>query len=1166
MSSLAVILNNIPAAIVQLNDNGQVLFVNQRASKLLILADCDEESFSIDEVIGAENAITANATELLAYLYDHPDNAKIRLNKTKQPLTARIQLDETGSSHTLIIEPRNENNDKGEHLTQVNKRLQLATQAIGLGIWTYDAKQNLLVWDKYMFALYGVDEAQFKGSYDDWYERLHPEDKRPVTSYLDDAISAGKNIDLEYRIITSLGEHKFIKEFAYITYDDQGKPTEIIGVNYDLTQYFNTEQKLAKSLEINRFLANAAHETENSLVITDVAGRIKWVNTGFVRISGYTMADVLGKHPGSFLQGKDSDPEAIETMRNAIKKRQPFNVDIINYHKNGTPYWVKITCKPQYNNGKLEGFIAIQVDITEQKESEVKARSINRMQEAVLNSANQLIISTDNNLTIKSFNVAAQDMLRTAPEDVLNKVSLTQFFLPEDLVIFAHRIGRSLNKAVEPGTDAFIEASKNDMLKEAEWSLVRKDGSTFPSILSLIPLKENGQDVSGFVAIARDITELKLIQAEKQQQQDLLEATGTMAKLGGWSFDVKSEKLYWSKEVYRIHELPVDADVDVGKAIDYYAPEARPLIQKAIEESIIEGKPWDLQLPFITAKGKRIWIRTVGSSENMNNGHVILKGAFQDITEMKRTEEKAKEASLAKSEFLANMSHEIRTPINGIIGMNDLLLATSLDEKQTHYAQLLRSSGEVLLQLINDILDFSKIEAGRLELEHIAFDLHALVFELAQTSSIKAHAKDLEFVYSISSNIPQTIVGDPGRIRQILNNLISNAIKFTESGEVFLDIHRKTKNSLMFSVHDTGIGIAKDKQQKLFAKFSQVDASTTRKFGGTGLGLAISKQLTELMQGQIGVESEPNKGSCFWFTTTFDFSTQKNAPLKTLLPLKESSVLIVDGSVSNKKLVERLLESRGLSVTQASNAKEGLQCLKEAALTDTPIDIALIDANLPGINGEQLAKAIGSHKELAQVQLLLMSSDVTKGEKQLSQIGFDAVTTKPLSAENLYTAIAQLQGVEDNESASQSAGTDNVLVNMQPARILLVEDNTINQEVAKEMLQRIGYLVEVADNGKEAIERLDNSQHEYQAVLMDCHMPVMDGYETSRFIRNQGPDKYYSNVPIIALTANALKGEREKCISAGMDDYLSKPVNMNALDKLLKRWIKINRNKNMEQS
>jgi PAS domain S-box-containing protein len=1053
---------------------------------------------------------------------------------------------------------REENAEESENLTQVNKRLQLATQAIGLGIWTYNAKQNLLVWDQHMFALYGVDEKTFKGNYDDWHDRLHPEDKGPICDYLNEALSTGKNIDVEYRIITPLGEHKFIKEFAHITYDDDGNPSEITGVNYDLTQYFDTEQKLAKSLEINRFLANAAHETENALVITDVEGRIKWVNAGFVRISGYTMANVIGKRPGDFLQGKGTDLETIEVMRTAIRNREPFNVDIVNYSRDGAPYWVKITCKPQYLSGKLEGFIAIQVDITEQKESEVITRRINRMQEAVLNSANQLIISTDNNLTIKSFNAAAQDMLYATPEEVINKVSLTQFFLPEDLVIFAHRIGRRLNKAIEPGNDAFIEASMNNMLKEAEWSLVRQDGTAFPAVLSLIPLNEKEEDISGFVAIARDITELKLIQAEKQQQQDLLEATGTMAKLGGWSFDVRNEKLYWSKEVYRIHDLPVDSEIDVGKAIDYYAPEARPLIQKAMEEAIIEGKPWDLQLPFITAKGRRIWVRAVGSSENLDSGHVILKGAFQDITEMKMTEEKAKEASRAKSEFLANMSHEIRTPINGIIGMNDLLLSTPLNEKQTHYAQLLRSSGEVLLQLINDILDFSKIEAGRLELEHIAFDLNALVFELAQTSSIKAHDKGLEFVYSIANNIPQMIVGDPGRIRQILNNLISNAIKFTESGEVFLDIQRKTKNSLIFNVHDTGIGIAKDKQQKLFSKFSQVDASTTRKFGGTGLGLAISKQLVELMQGQIGIDSEAGQGSCFWFTTKFDFSTQKNSARKALVPLNEASILIVDDSINNKKLVERLLESRGLKVTQASNAKEGLQKLKEAVVAETPFDIAIIDANLSGVNGEQLARAIKSHPELDKIQLLLMSSGITKGTEYFSQVGFNACIAKPLCAENLYSSIAQLQGNNSVEDTNQSIDTNSELVSKQPDRILLVEDNFINQEVAKEMLQRLGYVVDVASNGRQAVEQLNDSQDQYAVVLMDCHMPIMDGYEASRFIRAQDSDSKTSKVPIIALTANALKGEREKCIRAGMNDYLSKPVDMDSLDKMLKHWIKIN--------
>jgi PAS domain S-box-containing protein len=1157
MSSVAEILDNIPTAIVQLDSDGQFILINQHASRLLGFEQAMAEQHQLNNIILVENVAITSSKELLTYCCQHNNDMSVKLKLTDQPLSIRVQTNAENTIHTLTLEIKDKPNNKDERLTRVNKRLQLATQAIGLGIWNYDAKQDVLSWDEYMFALYGVDERQFKGSYEDWYERLHPDDKQSTTDYFSETLATRKNIDLEYRIITPQGEQKFIKEFAHISYDNKGEVEEITGVNYDLTQYHNTEQKLARSLEINSFLANAAHETENSLVITDSDGYIKWVNEGFSRISGYTMAEAIGKCPGHFLQGKETNPETIEIMRKAIKGRQPFNVDIVNYHKSGKPYWIKITCKPQYRNGQLEGFIAIQVDITEQKESEEQARRVNRVQEAVLNTANQLIISTDNNLTIKTFNIAAQNMLYATSDEVIGKVSLSQFFLPEDLVIFAHRIGRQLNKAIEPGNQAFIEASLNNMLQESEWSLVRQDGTSFPAILSLIPLKEGDKEISGFVALARDITELKLVQAEKQHQQDLLEATGTMAKLGGWSFDVKNEKLYWSKEVYRIHDLPVNSEIDVGKAIDYYAPEARPLIQKAMEEAIIEGKPWDLQLPFITAKGRRIWVRAVGSSENTDSGHVILKGAFQDITEMKMTEEKAKEASQAKSEFLANMSHEIRTPINGIIGMNDLLLATQLDEKQTHYAQLLRSSGEVLLQLINDILDFSKIEAGRLELEHIAFDLHAMIFELAQTSSIKAHAKDLEFVYSIATNVPQTIIGDPGRIRQILNNLISNAIKFTASGEVFLDIQRKTKNSLLFSVSDTGIGIPKDKQQKLFSKFSQIDASTTRKFGGTGLGLAISKQLTELMQGQIGIDSEQEQGSCFWFTTKFDFSTQKSGQRKSLISLKEASILIVDNSTNNKKLVKRLLENRGLTVTLANNAQEGLKILKDAVLAETPIDIAMLDANLPGINGEQLAKAIKNHEELAQTTLLLMSPDSSITNEYLEQTNFNANLAKPLSAESLYSAISQLQGTNVAENDNEIKSTDNETVNRLPDRILLVEDNFINQEVAKEMLQRLGYRVDVAGNGRQAIEQLNNGEHQYAVVLMDCHMPLMDGYEASRYIRSQGPDNLHNKIPIIALTANALKGEREKCISAGMNDYLSKPVDMDSLGKLLKHWIKV---------
>ncbi|TDF37317.1 response regulator [Alteromonadaceae bacterium M269] len=1158
MASLADILNNVPTAIVQLNDEGQVLFANQLACEKFQVNAAEITSLSLNHLIKLEQPSNSSSDELLSQIKSTEVLEGVRLICTNTPVCIHHKQHEENSSivHTLTIEDSIKSPKAKQILSDINKQLQVATQSIGIGIWSFDVKKDLLLWDQQMFELFGITEAEFKGQYSDWYDRLHPDDRDAVSQCVDESLEKGENIDLEYRIVTPGGVVKFIKEYAHMTLDEEGKVSEITGVNYDLTKHFDTEQRLAKSLEINRFLANAAHETDNAMVITDVEGRIKWVNAGFSRISGYTMADALGKRPGHFLQGEETDQTTVTEMREAIQNRQPFNVDIINYHKNGEPYWVKITSKPQYLDGKLEGFIAIQVDITKQKESELKTRRINRMQQAVLNSANQMIISTDSQLVIKTFNVAAQEMLQTTEDPIKNKASLTQFFDPEDLVMFAHKVSRQLNRAIEPGNEAFIEASVNDLLKEEEWSLVRQDGSSFPAIFSLIPLKENNEDVEGFVAIARDITELKLIQAEKQQHQDLLEATGTMAKLGGWSFDVKTSKLHWSKEVYRIHELPIDSEVEISSAIDFYAPEARPLIQKAIEGAITDGTPWDLQLPFITAKGRRIWVRAVGSAENIDIGHVILKGAFQDITEMKLTEEKAKEASLAKSEFLANMSHEIRTPINGIIGMNELLLSTSLDDKQRHYAQLLRSSGNVLLQLINDILDFSKIEAGRLELEHIAFNLHEMVLELAQTSAIKAQAKGLEFIYAIGNNIPQVIVGDPGRIRQVLNNLISNAIKFTESGEVFLDIKRKTKNSLIFNVHDTGIGIPKDKQRKLFSKFSQVDASTTRQFGGTGLGLAISKQLAELMQGQIGIESEPGEGSCFWFTAQFDFSRRNTASRTAPIQIDMASTLIVDGSENNSKVIQDLIEHRGLSTKIASNAQFALQALRDSLAEGDGIDIAIIDYNLEGINGEQLARAIRSNDKLNETKLILMSPyGLDEQTQQYNQMGFDACITKPVSADALYTAISVVQGKQDAPKLSTAESTQSESSKEQPDRILLVEDNLINQEVAKEMLQRMGYIIDVADNGKYAIEQLEQSENDYALILMDCQMPEMDGYETSKYIRAQGPSCRYSKLPIIALTANALKGEQEKCLAAGMNDYLSKPIDVDKLEKTLKHWI-----------
>ena len=938
--------------------------------------------------------------------------------------------------------------------------------------------------------------------------------------------------------------------------------------------------------------------------ITNTKGDITLINDKFCEISGYSQDELIGQNH-RLLNAGYHNTEFFREMYHTIANGKVWHGEICNKAKDGHWYWVESTIVPFLNDQhKPISYIAIRTDISDRKKSELIIKDSKARLELIIESTgvgvwDWSLLTGDVHFNERWAAIMGYTLAELTP---FTKDIWGDMIHAEDLI----RSTQVMEQYFD-GTKDGYECEIRLKHKDGHWvwgldtgHVVERDENGLPKrmIGTLMDISQRKLDELKQLRVL-EATELKVAVAKilahpstlksrlDQAVNKIISISGVSKQKKGGVFLLEeraSELTMCSHQgAFSDEFLRDEVTVGLGCCLCGRAAVSGEII---VSDNCFSDHRHEHRWESMTVHGHYI-VPLVVSGEKEKNivgvlflytevnpdkskerltmlnylGNMLATSIVQDralkMAEKARLDAEA--SNKTKGAFLANMSHEIRTPMNGVIGMTELLLDNKLESEQESRALTIKRSAESLLRIINDILDFSKIEAGKLDLELLDFDLGTLLEDVADTMAMQAFEKGLEFICSANPLLPQWYKGDPGRIRQILTNLIGNAIKFTEQGEVAVSYQsitsEKNHQLLKFIVRDTGIGLSPHQQKTLFQKFTQADGSTTRKFGGTGLGLAISKELVEMMGGQVGIESELGQGATFWFTLDLQVVEAKKRLLKTH-DLQNENILVVDDNETSRQVMKQFLDAWKVPYYLTESGPAALQAMYDAVANNKVFSIALIDMQMPGMDGGRLAEMIRAETQFSTTQLALLTSQGQRRDAQkMHQCGFAAYLTKPIHQSELHNALLQLSDVE-SASIAYDLITRYATREQQPkfqAKILVVDDNNINQAVARGMLVKFGIDVELADNGQEALDLLQ--QHDFSLVFMDCQMPVMDGYTATQNIRD--PQSAVKNhvIPVVAMTANVMRGDREKCIESGMDDFIAKPVDPIKLRNILEKWL-----------
>jgi len=919
-------------------------------------------------------------------------------------------------------------------------------------------------------------------------------------------------------------------------------------------------EELKVSEERSRLILESSGE---GIFGTDTEGLITFANPAVCRMLGFSAKELIGQPSHATFHHHRPDgseyPKEECPMFAAYRHGKASRIDDeFLWCKNGSGLPVEYGATPMLKDGTVVGAVVSFTDVTERKRNEQALATSEKKTRRILETSAEGFWLIDNDAVTVEVNDAMCRILRRPREAIVGH-SIFEFTDEENTRVFKENVSRR----------AHGEAGAYDV------SLKTPDGSLVPCQISASPLLDEHGEKMGAFAMCTDITERKRAEQSSRQASFLSDMALELTKSGYWHIDYSDPEYYYQSErAARIvgEEIKPDGRYHLQNEWFSRLVEADPALAKEAGEryqGAIEGKYKSYDTIYAYKRpcdGRIVWLHASGSVVRGGDGKVrFMYGVYQDITDMRQMEDelrqaksKAEEATQMKSMFLANMSHEIRTPMNAIIGLSHLALKTQLTPKQRDYVAKVHNAGTSLLAVINDILDFSKIEAGKLDLETTDFRLDEVIGSVTTLTAQKAHDKGLEFLAHVSPEIPEHLLGDPLRLGQILTNFVNNAVKFTEHGEIRVNIEQLERTGekvqLKFSVRDSGIGMTKEQAAKLFQPFTQADMSTTRKHGGTGLGLTICLRLVELMGGRIWLESEPGVGSTFYFTVWLGVGSAAGTGKVVPEKLARLRVLVVDDNSAAREILQEPLSTIASHVEVVASGKEAIAAIQQHDATE-PYDIVFMDWRMPGMDGLQASRHIKSDETLIHPPHIVLVTAFGREEvrEEAERLQLDGFLVKPVTKSMIVDALVNVFADSGEKAVANPEGEQ--MARLRGARILLTEDNEINQQVAVELLESAGATVKVANNGRVAVETLYNGPQPppFDVVLMDLQMPEMDGYQATTKIR---ADPRFSLLPIVAMTAHATIEERQRCLAVGMNDHISKPIDPGLLFETVGRFYK----------